>query len=85
VFEYRECDHGVGRVKSERAADDQPELAVELLDAGVGEAVLNGGEDPGTLRFDRSGELHERRQTAASGPREPAVKQFFGVLGGLAV
>jgi len=47
-------------VEAEGAAGDQPDLGVDRFDAGVGEAVLNGGDDPGALLGDRAGELDER-------------------------
>jgi hypothetical protein len=48
-------------VEAEGAAGDQPDLGVDRLDAGVGEAVLDRGEDPGVLVGDRAGEPDERR------------------------
>jgi len=36
-------------VKPERLSSDRPDLGVELLDSGVGEVVLDGGEDPVAL------------------------------------
>jgi hypothetical protein len=46
-------------VVSECAAGDQPDLGVDLLDAGVGEVVLDRGDDAGALFGDRAGELDE--------------------------
>ena len=64
-----------GRVEPERASGDQADLGVDLLDAGVGEAVLDRGEDPVALVGDRAGELDERRQLASSRPLQPGVEQ----------
>ncbi len=36
-------------MKAERLPSDRPDLGVELLDSGVGEVVLDGGEDPVAL------------------------------------
>jgi len=69
-------------VKSERSAGDQPDLGVDLLDPGVAQAVLDRGEDPGALFGDRAGELDEARQSAPSGPRQPAVQQPPGLRRG---
>jgi len=44
-------------VKAEAAACDQPDLGVDLLDAGVGESVTDRGLDPWALLGDRLGEL----------------------------
>jgi hypothetical protein len=47
-------------VVAKAAAGDQPDLGVDLLDAGVGEPVANRGLDPGALVADRARELDER-------------------------
>jgi hypothetical protein len=69
-------------VKPVCATGDQSDLGVDLLDPGVGEAVLDRGEDPVALLGDRSGELDERRQPAAPRPRQPALQQPLCLLGG---
>ena len=40
--------------------------------------MLDRGEDPGALLGNRFGELHERRQSATTRPREPSVQEPFG-------
>jgi hypothetical protein len=50
-------------VEPEGPLRDQSDLGVDLLDAGVGEAVLDRGQDPVALLGDRAGELDECRQT----------------------
>ena len=62
-------------VEPERAAGDEPQLGVDLLDAGVREPVAYRGFDPGTLVGDGACELDERCESAASGPCEPCVEQ----------
>jgi len=62
-------------VEPERASCDQPDVCVDLLDPGGGEAVLDRGEDPVALLGDRAGELDECRQTCSTRPRQPAVEQ----------
>ena len=68
-------------MKSERLAGDEPDLGVELFDAGVGQAVLDRREDPVTLHDDRAGELDERRQPAPPRPLQPTVEQSLGGRG----
>jgi hypothetical protein len=58
-------------VVAEAAAGDQPDLGVDLLDAGVGQAVAEGGLDAGALVADRAGEADERRQATSAGPLQP--------------
>lgn len=67
-------------MESERAADDQAQLGVHLLDACVRQAVLDRGLDPGTLLGDRAGELDERLETAPAGPAQPGVEQHDRLL-----
>jgi hypothetical protein len=57
-------------VEPEGAAGDQADLGVDRLDACVGEAVLDRGEDAGALVCDRAGELSERLEPAAPRPGE---------------
>ena len=40
--------------------------------------MLDRGDDPAALLGDRSGELHERRQPAATRPHQPSVQQPLG-------
>ena len=62
-------------VESEGAADDQPQLGVQLLDACVQQSVAKGRLDPRALLGDRASELDERLQAASSGPLQPGVEQ----------
>jgi hypothetical protein len=69
-------------VEAVGAAGDHPDLGVDRFDSGVGQAVLDRGDDPRTLRRDRLGELDERGQATSPGPRDPLVEQPDRVLGG---
>jgi len=80
--EHRQSDQGVGAVEAEGAAGDQPDLGVDRLDAGVGAAVLDGGEDPDALVGDRAGELDERRQATSPGPLQPRLEQPVAAAAG---
>jgi coenzyme F420-reducing hydrogenase delta subunit len=42
--------------------------------------VANGGEDAVMLLADRSGEPHERRESAARSSRAEALKQFVDII-----
>ena len=68
--EHGEGDQDLGCVEAVGAAGDQADLAVDLLDPGVRESVLDRGLDPGALFGDRLGELDERGQ----GPCEPGIE-----------
>jgi hypothetical protein len=72
-------------VESEGAAGDQPDLCVDGLDAGVGQAVVDGGLDSGALLGERACELDERCEPAAARPLQPGVQQRNRVFGGDAV
>jgi hypothetical protein len=74
----REC--GLGGVKAVGASRDEPNPVVERLGAGVGHPVANGGEDAVMLLADRSGEPHERRESAARSSRAEALKQFVDII-----
>jgi hypothetical protein len=73
--EHRESDQGVWAVKAEGASGDHPDLGVDRFDAGVGEAVLDRGDDSGALLGDGLGQLDERREPTSPGPRDPLVEQ----------
>jgi hypothetical protein len=71
--EHRQRGEGAGRVEAEGAAGDQADLGVDRFDAGVGEAVLDRGDDSCALLADRARELQERLQRRASRPGQAAV------------
>ena len=64
-------------MKAEGASGDQPDLGVDRFGAGVGEAVVDGGGDPGAVLGDRLGELDERREATAARPFQPGVEQLY--------
>jgi hypothetical protein len=64
-----------GLVEAKGASGDQADLGVDRFEAGVGEAVLDRGEDPGALVGDGAGELGERFEPRSPGPLDPAVEQ----------
>ena len=72
-------------MEPEAAADDQADAGVHLLDASVREFVGDRGLDPEAVSADRAGELDERREPAAAGPREPGVEELERGGGGEAV
>jgi hypothetical protein len=49
-------------VEAEAAVADEPDAAVEALEAAVGEAEADRVEDAGPVAADRACELDERRQ-----------------------
>jgi hypothetical protein len=49
-------------VKAEAAVADEADAAVEALEAPVGQAEADGGEDAGAVAADRARELDERKQ-----------------------
>ena len=67
---------------AEPSAGDQPDLGVDLLDAGVRQPVSQRGLDPGALLGDRFCELDERLQAASSRPFQPTVEQLERLLDG---
>jgi hypothetical protein len=67
-------------VKPERAADDQAQLGVHLLDPGVRQSVAKRRLDPGALLGDGAGEFDERLKPAAAGPSQPRVEQPAGLV-----
>jgi hypothetical protein len=52
-------------VEAEAAVADQADLAVESLEAGVGQVQADGGEDAVAVAADGAGELDERLELAA--------------------
>ena len=62
-------------MEAEGAAGEQTDLGVDRLDPGVGQAVFDGGDDPGALVGDRARELDEGRQATSPRPGDPAVQQ----------
>ena len=66
--EQGEGDQGIGGLEPERDSGDQADLGVGRLDQGVGQVVLDRGEDPAFVFDDALGQFHERRDAAASGP-----------------
>jgi hypothetical protein len=56
------------------AVADQADLAVEALEAAVGEPEADRGEDPVTVRAQRAREPDEWLEARATGPCEPGVE-----------
>jgi hypothetical protein len=61
-------------VVAEAASRDQPDLGVDLLDAGVAECVADRSLDAGALVANRAGELSERLEATSPGPLQPRVE-----------
>ena len=66
--EHGEGDEGFGGLEAEGDAGDESDLGVYGLDASVGQAVLDGGEDRGLVLDDAALELDEGGDAAAPGP-----------------
>ncbi len=80
--EHGEGDQRLGRLESEGAESDETEPGVQAFDAGVGQTVGEGGLDQGGVLADRSGELDEGLERAATSPVEPVLEQLNGLLQG---
>lgn len=80
--EHGQGDEGVDVLEAEGDKGDEPDLGVDRLDGGVGEPVGDGVEDHVAELLDAAGELGERGDAAASGPAEPEVECFDGVVVG---
>src|SRR5206468_12506472 len=78
--EVDEGDERGGGVKAEAAVADQADLAVEALEAAVGQAEADGGEDAVAVGAQRAGERDERSQSGSRCPGTPGVE----VLGSMA-
>ena len=61
-------------MKAEAAVVDQPDLAVEALQAAVGQAEADGGEDAVAVGPESAGERDERSESGARGPGQPGVQ-----------
>lgn len=79
---HGEGDQRLGRLESEGAASDETELGVQAFDGGVGQTVGEGGLDQGGVLADRSGELDEGLERAATSPVESVLEQLNGLLQG---
>jgi hypothetical protein len=67
-------------VVAEAAADDQSDLGVYLLDACVGQGMVQRGLHFRALVGDASSEFDERLEARPPGPLQPAVEQRERVL-----
>ena len=63
--EHDECEGGVGGVKSEGASDDEADSVVQALNAAIGQAVFDRGEDASSVGSDGVTEFDERGESAA--------------------
>jgi hypothetical protein len=61
-------------VEAEGAVADQADLGVEALEAAVGEAEADGGEDAVAVRAERAREPDERSEPRARCPGQPGVE-----------
>ena len=61
-------------MEAKGAVADEPDAAVEALEAAVGQAEADGGEDAVAVRFEGAGEADEWAQARARGPREPGIE-----------
>jgi hypothetical protein len=61
-------------MKAEAAVADEADAAVESLEAAVGQAEADGGEDAGAVAADRSGELGERLEARSGCPGQPGIE-----------
>ena len=80
--EHREGDEGVGGSEAERDPGDQADLGVDRLDAPVGQAVLDRGEDRRLVFDDAALQVDERRDAAAAGPADPGLECLDGLVVG---
>jgi hypothetical protein len=60
-----ERDQRVGGAQAVAVVADRADLAVEALEAAVGESEPDGGEDPVAVFAQRAREADERRQPGA--------------------
>ena len=61
-------------MEPEAAMGDQADAAVQALEAPVGEAEADGGEDALAVAADRAGELDERLELRSRRPGQPGVE-----------
>src|SRR5215211_8063024 len=72
--EVDEGDQRVGGVKAVAAVADQADLGVQALEAAVGEAEADGGEDAVAVLAQGAGEADERLQPRPGGPAQPGLE-----------
>ena len=80
--EVDEGDERVGGVEAEGAVADQADLAVEALEAAVGEAEADGGEDAVAVLAQGAREADERLQPGARWPRPARRRGASGASAG---
>lgn len=75
--EHGEGDEGLGAVESVSDAGQEPDLGVGGFDECVGELVVQGGVDGGSVAADESSELDEGGEPASLCPCQPPVESRF--------
>ena len=78
--EHDECERGLGRVQAVSATDEETDLGIHSLDPTIADALFQGVDDDCSALAHRVGHLHERGETTAQRPGDPAIEQFDGVL-----
>ena len=78
--EHCQRDQRLGGSEPEGHPGDEPDLGVGGFDEALGQSVLEGGVDRGSVFDDASLECDERRNPAATRPADPAVEGLFAFL-----
>ena len=78
--EHDECERGLGRVKSVGPTDEETDFGVHSLDPAIVDSLLERVDDDPSALAHGVGHLHERGETAAQRPGDPAIEQFDSVL-----
>ena len=78
--EEAQGDEVVGGAEPVGDAGEEPELRVDALGEPVGQAVGDGGDDPGPVLLDPVVELDEGRDLGSASPRQPGVEHGDGFV-----